>query len=464
MPKPKPIAPKSAKPAQQKSKPLLKSITITGYKSVRQPTTMHLSGLNVIAGANSVGKSSFVQPLLLLKQTLEAGFDPGPLLLDGPHVRFTELSQFLSKSKRGQPAQLSIELGFFPDDDEAFDAIEYRFSKDPHNKHKLLVDANVLKSGSNQLVLNSEVTYRDLWNLLKQIGKVNENQGGSVVNGTRTHIGKIYLEKFSLTAIVKASIGDGSEGEFFEPVVINDGSRVRSTLRNLIHIPGLRGQPDRAYKSTAVGDRFPGTLDHYVASIIHAWQATNVTKLMELDSQLNQLGLTWKVAAENLDATRIELKVGRLPASNRGSAKDLVNIVDVGFGVSQVLPVLVGLLVAEPGQLVYIEQPEVHLHPNAQRALAVPFAAATKRGVQVLVETHSSIFLTAIQTLVAKGELSPDAVKLHWLSRDKHGDTQLTTHDLDEAGAYGDWPQDFDDIESEVATDYYTAAEKVLYK
>ena len=57
----------------------------------------------------------------------------------------------------------------------------------------------------------------------------------------------------------------------------------------------------------------------------------------------------------------------------------MVNIADVGFGVSQVLPVLVALIVAEPGQLVYLEQPELHLHPRAQVALARVLADAAKQ-------------------------------------------------------------------------------------
>ena len=54
---------------------------------------------------------------------------------------------------------------------------------------------------------------------------------------------------------------------------------------------------------------------------------------------------------------------------------------------------------------------------------------------------------TAIQTLVAKGELKPELVKLHWFQRDpKTGVTQVTTANLDENGAFGDWPEDFDDV------------------
>src|SRR5579862_9566782 len=78
------------------------SITVEGYKSLAARHTIEVRPLTILAGANSSGKSSIIQPLLLLKQTLEAPYDPGPLLLDGPHVRFTSAEQLLSRIGKGQ--------------------------------------------------------------------------------------------------------------------------------------------------------------------------------------------------------------------------------------------------------------------------------------------------------------------------------------------------------------------------
>ena len=169
------------------------------------------------------------------------------------------------------------------------------------------------------------------------------------------------------------------------------------------------------------------------------------------------------MTSKKIDDTRVELQVGRLPTAAQGGARDLVSIADVGFGVSQVLPVLVALLVAKPGQMVYIEQPETHLHPKAQRALAAIFAEAVQRQSVVIVETHSLLFVRAIQTLVARGEVEKDVVKLHWVERDAVGQTQVTTRDLDESGAYGDWPQDFEATEMAGEQDYIEAAETALF-
>jgi predicted ATPase len=117
--------------------------------------------------------------------------------------------------------------------------------------------------------------------------------------------------------------------------------------------------------------------------------------------------------------------------------------------VSQTLPVLVGLSAANESELVYLEEPEIHLHPRAQVKLADILANAAKRGVRVVAETHSTLLLTAVQTLVAKGELKPELVKFHWFQRDpKTGVTKVTSTGLDENGAFSDsdWPEDFDQV------------------
>ena len=253
-----------------------------------------------------------------------------------------------------------------------------------------------------------------------------------------------------------------------------DGRTSQSVTHNLefhifnsIHLPGLRGNPERTYKPASTGPQYPGTFEHYTASIINEWQETRDERIETLADALHTLGLTGQVSTKKIGDTRIELQVGRLPlppasgGERRGT--DMVSIADVGFGVSQVLPVLVALIVAEPGQLVYLEQPELHLHPRAQVALAQVLADAAKRGVRVVAEMHSSLLLLAVQTLVAEGSLSPELVKLYWFTRGENGATKIDTADLDEAGAYGNWPEDFDDVDLETQSRYLDAADRVAF-
>ena len=77
----------------------INSVTIQGFKSLAQEARLEVRPLTILAGANSSGKSSIMQPLLLLKQTLQASYDPGPLLLNGPNAKFTSVDQLMSRTE-----------------------------------------------------------------------------------------------------------------------------------------------------------------------------------------------------------------------------------------------------------------------------------------------------------------------------------------------------------------------------
>ncbi len=270
-------------------------------------------------------------------------------------------------------------------------------------------------------------------------------------------------DRFFLKPVVRRKGSDTSADFLFggDPSTAN----IQSFIRNLIHLPGLRGNPARNYPVTAVGKSFPGSFENYTASIIAKWQTDKAKeKLLSLGEDLIELGLTWKVSANPINDTQVELLVGRLPKPVQGGARDLVSIADVGFGVSQTLPVLVALHAAGPGQTVYLEQPEIHLHPRAQVALAAALSKAVRRGVRLIVETHSSLLLLAIQTLVAKGvQLAKEDVMLHWFQRNpEDGSTFVRSAQLDETGAFGDWPEDFGTVALHAEDEFLTAAEARL--
>ena len=434
-----------APPSKQSNRPSLRAISVVGYKSLVNKQRMEIRPLTILAGANSGGKSSIMQPILLLKQTLDAPYDPGSLLLGGPNVRLTSADQMLSKKTKSKTKEFSI--GFEIGDKK----IELCFRQVPGKG--LEIYSNTVTDGKAETVISMDT---DLTGIKDQL----------LFKKFRGKLPKKMLEEADLKVVrdrsflvVELSFGEG----LLSVPVLHPGEKLAAIISGLIHVPGLRGNPERNYNTTAVGDTFPGTFEFYVASVINHWQSSNDPRLSQLGTQLEKLGLTWKVQAKQRDETQVELKVGRLPRGKVGGGHDLVSIADVGFGVSQTLQVLVALLAAKPGQLVYIEQPEIHLHPRAQRALATIFAEAANRGVIVIVETHSALLLSGIQTLVAKDELSPDLIKLHWFQRNPSGATEITSADLDDTGAFGDWPEDFDEVELASDNEYLSAAEAKLF-
>jgi len=224
----------------------------------------------------------------------------------------------------------------------------------------------------------------------------------------------------------------------------------RNVLERLIHLPGLRGNPERAYRVTRVAGRFPGLFQDYTASVLEDWQENQSPELQGVKEDLALLRLTRHVQTARVDDTRVEVKLGR--RLDDSGENDVVNIADVGFGASQALPVVVALRAAGRDQLVHIEQPELHLHPNAQVAMASLLIAAANRGARLIVETHSSVLLKAIQVAVAEdvtGRLQKE-IALHWFERDESGASIVRTADLAADGSFGDWPVDFADVEMDI--------------
>ena len=424
-------------------------ISAKGFKSLAEECSIEIRPLTILAGANSSGKSSIIQPILMMKQTLEAPYDPGPLLIDGPNVRFTSAEQFLSKLDGRVMGKFSMGL-------EVKSSISFNetFMSKPQSGMEIAEIS--YKDEKGITILWPDMTQEEIMAAYPRWGRIRFRNSQNTDMKNRGYVLKTKRNRCFLE--VKMLMGD--DDTF---VVSGLSIAFSNAILSLIHVPALRGNPERNYKKTSVGPMFPGTFEIYAASLISHWQATEDTRLNDLGTALEQLGLTWKVSSKQVDDVSVEVMVGRLIHKTDSNSKDLVSIADVGFGISQILPVIVALLTAQPGQLVYIEQPEIHLHPLAQTAMAQILADAANRGVKVVAETHSSLLLLGIQSLVAEGKLSPDKVKLHWFKRrPEDGVTEVSSADLDRAGAFGDWPEDFSSAEMDADTRYIHAAEARL--
>jgi len=443
------------------------SILVKGFKSFKREQRIELKPLTVLAGANSAGKSSFFQLLLLLKQTLESDSDPGPLLLNGDSVKFTELSQLFWRPAGGVSAQ-TMSIGFVGSDGRV---VRQFYDRSPHGA--LDIHRLEIKTGSLSWLFDVGKLYT--------IGQLPNDVADEIREG---RFGILLQQETSAGRSPKFRVARDGGLLWFELQVLGNGTRgfrgwmpvylpmrpLADLATGLLHLPGLRGNPERDYPKRAVGNRFPGAFQDYVASIIASWtDKVGQGRLARLDRWVKRLGLGQAVRVNRINDVAYEVVLERRTkrVRNANPAADSVNIADVGLGVSQVLPVLVALLtrsVRGRSATAYVEQPEIHLHPRAQKEMARLMAEEAASGARIVVETHSSVFLLGLQTAIAEGIIKPDDVALYWFKQDDFGATTAVKAHVDNYGRTAEWPADFDDVLLEAQGQYIDAVVKASSK
>jgi len=119
---------------------------------------------------------------------------------------------------------------------------------------------------------------------------------------------------------------------------------------------------------------------------------------------------------------------------------------NIGFGITYVLPIIVAILKSKPNDLLIIENPESHLHPAGQSQIAKLCSIASSCGVQIIVETHSEHFLNSIRVATKKQILKPEQSQIYFFEKDKdHLESKPKKLNIDKDGKIDNWPKGFFD-------------------
>lgn len=194
----------------------------------------------------------------------------------------------------------------------------------------------------------------------------------------------------------------GPTGSYFASVLLHENKKEREYIL-----------PDRVEKCTLS--------DALAEWMIHL----NVASAVDVDKK-NSFGFS--VSIKNMEQIKSD-------------------IMNVGIGTSQVLPVLISVLLSEPNEILVFEQPELHLHPYSQSRLADMFTEFCKHGRKIILETHSEYFLLRLRYHIVKEYYSKDATAVNFFQN--KGGTKVTSANV---SGYGniDYPEDFRDETQEL--------------
>jgi len=414
----------------------LTKLGITNLKGFKNPQTFNLRPLTVLCGANSSGKSTVLQTLLLLKKTLMSGDVNTPLLLNSIFPYCDSLSSIANVPGQIEPVgiQFSFSNGM---------SFEYKFIQGEKNiqiKQLHICDGKECRD----IVLTDG--YKCLTKLSTPI---------KLPNGTDLSVEeKNYTVKFDRFIPSGFILSEGKNSYLIPNRYIFKTSGEKAIieavefLKNIAYSAPIRStevgapQPVNAEASFLADDgaNIPAFLGKN-----NEMQVTYDNKTEPLKTAINRalstLGLEQPVTSTKIADNLYQIEVSKVAAHTEQKLK----LSDVGFGYSQVLPVVTKIITAQENTLTLLEQPEVHLHPNASAKLAEVILGCIGGQRHFLVETQSQEFIQTLALMVLQKTELKDAINIIFTERTESGDTVARELTIDECGSMSTWPMGFCD-------------------
>lgn len=417
------------------------------FRCFKDTGWLEIRPITILLGPNNAGKSSFIDPLLLLKQTWTSGDANTPLVTRGDILDLGNYNSLIYS----HDSNLDLFFGFrFHTHDRRDNlkpigtyppgVIELTFCSDESpfgcglKKYRVLdvykrpfVSRSLLKSGKYSLagglfkdmqknernVIKSSVPINFLFTINDVVDAVRESKGPDVGS----------IEKFSDDLTLYLSVINKTYIDF------------TNILVNLSYIGPLRARPKRFYERGGEIYQSVGIRGQHTADLLY----NNYDQIADkLNYWVEKFGIGKRLRCESLTSNLFQIVV------ESGESNFKTNFADTGFGGSQLLPLIVQTLIAKENTITIAEQPEIHLNPRLQTILADLFVEMATTSHSVIVETHSEHLLLRLRVLVAEGKISADDIAVYFISRED-SESQIRRVNLEQDGHinHDEWPSGF---------------------
>ena len=398
---------------------MIAELRAQNFKSWQDTGALQFAPLTGLFGANSSGKTSILQVLLMLKQTVEQPSDWNEPLYFGDEQSLVNLGNF-DAVIHGHKQDLSLNISVLWKSSAVADINKYiKF-------HNLQLPSHVemLPSSQGDRDRSEEISF-------------STNIARSAMNNFyyKTDLYRLNVQQPDLFRCYGLHAGQTQTVEI--------SSRFEEELENLfsriLYLGPLREHPRHRY--TWEGDH-PKGIGQEGEKAISALLSGRIRHL-SIDEQI----LNWLQRLELIDSYNLR------PISDTNQDYEFlvkqykggpeVRLTDVGFGVSQVLPVLILCYYAPEGSILILEQPEAHLHPKVQSELAdVLIDVVKNRNVQIILESHSAHLLHRLQRRIAEEQISADDTAFYFCQIND-STSEIERLKVDEYGNIRNWPQNF---------------------
>lgn len=450
---------------------MLTAWQIQNFKAWQDSGTIQLAPLTVFFGENNVGKSSLGQLLLTLKQSAMSQSVQQPLNFGDAHslINLGSFAQNLHHAQVDQPLQFTLQWRL-PETLELHDVIEHT----PLQIDALRLQVSVLADDNLQPCVQS-ICYRA--DLASQ-EQLRVSYCSSQPDQLQVQVKSPQVLNYSIALADMHSperfyqfpATQGAELSFLQALA----EQTEAILTDFQALAALRVAPQRHYPwAGEVPDNVGRAGETAVAAILAATAQERTLQFAPQHAELpfaqgiaywlQQMGVASEFSIQPLPGVSDQYQA---LLKNHAAAAE-VNLADLGFGVSQLLPVIVQAFYAQPNSTVWLEQPEIHLHSLVQAGLAdmlIAAAQATENGharnVQLVVESHSEHFLNRLQRRIAEGVISHTDVALYFCSR-SGSQVQIERLEVDTYGEIANWPENlFGDEMTDIAARAMAAVQR----
>jgi len=444
---------------------MITKLRTKNFKSWKDSGEINLAPLTGFFGTNSSGKSSLLQLFLLMKQTIESPDRTQPLLIGGERS-LVDLGTFNS-ILFGHSINRSLELGFTW-------KLDYSIPIDPSlQKGKAVLkkissisfDTSLVYEATFKEIVVDAFSYylhgfklgmkRDSYFRNMYIVTYDDRLVKPIPSSNIPQIEPEEKEDIQAPSPIKCyGFPVEIKDKFYNSNIFSDVVfALEKSFLKVFYLGPLREPPKPWYIWAGKRPQDVGSKgEHAIAAMMAASientlirtgkNPKNSGKTFQriISEWLRKMNLIYSYSLQPIATDRKEYEF--LIKTTKNSPN--VSLTDVGFGVSQILPVLVLCYYVPEGSIILLEQPEIHLHPSVQADLAdVLIDVVKERNVQIIVESHSEHLLRRLQRRIAeKQKISADQTALYFCRMDK-GMSKTERLDVDEFGNIRNWPPNF---------------------
>lgn len=442
----------------------LEAIGIRNFKAIEDKTTVNLAPLTLLTGVNSIGKTTIMQSLLLIKQTVEDNNIDSPLKLNGPYVSLGTYQDIITN--HDVKKSLGYSLHFKTDSLKGHDTNGFEINVEfNYISKKIVVSHFSVKVYLTESDEPLEISFNRMSGQKKYKATYNSyffedrspKKNEKIIFDNPKNINITIRHSFAFIPFVD----DLDTNLFFRFY-----HYLRLVFKSICYIGPLRQEPKKFYSfdedlPLGVGKAGEATA-HSLSKAIKkkfSYKKFNTDTNRYEDTRETLLrAVNFWLCKEFEMAEQIHAKKNGqnlihqiLLTYSSGSHSKEVNIKDVGFGISQILPIIVQGLLLEKDSILILEQPEIHLHPKAQSKMADFLLSMALSGKKIIFETHSDHLITRLRRRIVELEDIEKEINIYFVERLENGTSETTLIEMNKYGVFNKWPRGFySDSDSEM--------------